>query len=141
MKTMASLAAIACLMLAGCVVLPNIEVYNETGRSLVLHLYHPPNAGPGRGTPYEFELRSGRHKTIYEEMMDRRLIISLGACDYDYGTAATEIAGVDKAVVVEIASDLVAHLRTRKFEQHYAGVYRDGDAPGFPIIPRKTCRN
>lgn len=136
----AALAGVVCAALTACVVPPNIEVHNETGRVLILHLYHSPKVGPGRGEPYGFDLKPGRHKTIYQEMMDARLLLSLGACDYDYGTSATEVAGVDKAVVIEIAPDLVAHLRTTKFERHYRGVYRDGDAPGFPITPKKTCR-
>lgn len=136
MRKLASL--VACLLLASCSYMPDLTLYNQTGRILTLHLTKAAYAGTDPWTPYDLQLEGGKQARIESHEFSRVIVISSGGCDYDYGTAVTGLWKTSPAIVVQIEPDFVMHLLSRDFRRHEVGRFRDDEAKGFPITPVKT---
>ncbi|MBP9755755.1 MAG: hypothetical protein KBD40_12215 [Phenylobacterium sp.] len=121
--------------------MPDLTLYNQTGRVLTLHLIKAPYAGTDPWTPYDLQLESGKRARIESHEFSRVMVISSGGCDYDYGTRVTELWKTSPAIVVQIEPAFVMHLLSRDFSRPEVGRFRDGEAKGFPVQPVKTCRN
>lgn len=128
-----------CMLLGGCVHLPDIKIYNQTGHELTLHLMKAPESGAGSRTPYDLKLGAGKQARIRSQEFGRVIVISSGECDYDYGGDVRELWRTSSAIVVQIEPDFAAHLLNRDLTHYRVGRFRDGEAEGFPIIPKKTC--
>ena len=139
MRLAAWCVAALCLALAGCVYLPDIRIYNQSGETLVLHLNKPPEVARDPWIPYDLRLEPGKQAKIASIEFKPVIVIHSGGCAYNYGTAVTELWKTSSAIVVQIEPDFVMHLLNRKHSQHWVGRFRDGEAEGFPITPTKTC--
>lgn len=129
-----------CMLLTGCIHLPDIKIYNQTGQTLTLHLMKPPESGVGPGTPYDLKLETGRRARIRSYEFGRAIVASAGGCAYDYGGSVRALWKTSPAIVVQIEPDFAAHLLNKDFTRYRVGHFRDGEAEGFPIVPKKTCR-
>ena len=129
-----------CMLLAGCVHFPDIKIYNQTGHELSLHLMKAPESGDGPRTPYDLKLGTGKHARIRSHEFTRVIGLSSGGCDYDYGGDVRELWKTSSAIVVQIEPDFAAHLLNRDLTRYRMGRFRDEEAEGFPIIPKKACR-
>ncbi|MES2723463.1 MAG: hypothetical protein V4656_09945 [Pseudomonadota bacterium] len=140
MKHVVFCVASFCMLLAGCIHLPDIKIYNQTGHELTLHLMRAPETGAGPRTPYDLKLGTGKQARIRSQEFSRVIIISSGECDYDYGDDVRELWKTSSAIVVQIEPDFAAHLLNKDLTRYRVGHFRDGEAEGFPIVPKKTCR-
>ena len=140
MKRGAFCVAGFCMLLAGCIYWPDLTIYNQTGRELTLHLTKAPESGVGPGAPYDLKLETGKQARIRSHEFSRVIVLSSGGCDYGYGGYVGDLWKTSPAIVVQIEPDFAAHLLNRDLTRHRVGRFRDGEAEGFPIIPKETCR-
>ncbi|MDO8379995.1 hypothetical protein [Phenylobacterium sp.] len=133
---LAGLAGMMCVALAGCDTAPSLRIYNQTPQVLVLPLYKPHRA---EMRAYDFRLQPGRHKTVWGSEIDRQIVVSTGDCKYDYGRPVTFMGEMNHPLVVQVSPDFVIHLLGKKGVPDKVGVFHDDAAPGFPIVPKKTC--
>ncbi len=126
-----------CVVLAGCDTAPSLKLYNQTPQVLVLPLYKPHRA---ERRPYEFRLRPGRHKTVWNGGIDSHVVVSSDDCRYDYGRPVTFMGDMNHPLVIQVSPDFAIHLLGKRGVPDKVGVFHDDAAPGFPIIPKKSCR-